>query len=151
MRLTYQTDYAFRMLIYLALHQGQPSRVTDVALSYGISRNHLLKVALKLSKLGYVTTLRGRAGGIALGRDPGEINLGEVVRGMEDGFGLVDCMRPGGGACAISPACRLKGVVIEALDAFSSVFDSYTIADIVADRAALTALLDLGQGVGETA
>ena len=151
MRLTYHTDYALRMLIYLALHENRPSRVTDVASSYGISRNHLLKVALKLSKLGYVTTLRGRAGGIALGRHPGEINLGEVVRRMEDGFVLVDCMRPAGGACAISPACRLKGVVREALDAFLSIFDSYTLADIVADRAALTALLDLDQGVGEVA
>src|SRR5687768_7873551 len=101
MRLTYQTDYALRMLIYLALHEGQPSRVTDVASSYGISRNHLLKVALKLRKFGYVTTLRGRTGGIALARRPEEINLGEVVRQMEDGFVLVDCMRAEGGTCAI--------------------------------------------------
>ena len=151
MRLTYQTDYALRMLIYLALHEGQPTRVTDVASSYGISRNHLLKVALKLRKFGYVTTLRGRAGGIAIACRPEDINLGEVVRQMEDGFALVDCMRPEGGVCAISPACRLKGVVREALDAFLSIFDGYTLADIVADRAALTALLDLDQGVGEVA
>ena len=151
MRLTYQSDYALRLLIYLALHENRPSRVTDVASSYRISRNHLLKVALKLRKLGYVTTLRGRAGGIALACRPEDINLGTVVRQMEDGFALVDCMRPGGGACGISPACRLKGIVREALDAFLSVFDRYTLGDIVADRASLTALLDLDQGVDDAA
>jgi Rrf2 family transcriptional regulator, nitric oxide-sensitive transcriptional repressor len=143
MRLTYQTDYALRMLVYLTTHQDRPSRVTDVASSYGISRNHLLKVALKLGRLGYVTTLRGRAGGIALAQRPEDINLGEVVRQMEDDFALVECMWQEGGACAISPACRLKGVVRKALDAFLSVFDGYTLADIAGNRAALVELLDL--------
>ena len=70
MRLTYHTDYALRMLVYLALNRGRPSRVGDVAESYGISRNHLLKVALDLGRLGYLTSVRGRSGGIALARNP---------------------------------------------------------------------------------
>ena len=151
MRLTLHTDYALRMLIYLALHKGKPSRVTDVAESYGISRNHLLKVALRLGKLGYVTTLRGRAGGIALARRPEEINLGEVVGQMEDGFVLVDCMRAEGGTCAISPACRLKGVVGKALEAFLSIFDDYTLADIAGNQAELAELLVLRRGVPDAA
>lgn len=143
MRLTFHTDYALRMLVYLAVNQNRPSRVADVAQSYGISRNHLLKVALRLGRLGYVTTLRGRAGGIALARRPEDINLGEVVRQMEDDFSLVECMRHEGGACVISPACRLKGVVRKALEAFMSVFDDYTLADIAGNRAALAQLLSL--------
>lgn len=110
MRLTLQTDYALRMLMYLAIHQGRPCRVTDVAEKYGISRNHLLKVALKLGQLGYLTTARGRAGGIALGRRPEDISLGEVVRQMEDDFALTECMRRDGGQCVITPACRLRGI-----------------------------------------
>ena len=74
MRLTYQTDYALRMLVYLAVNNGRPSRVVDVAVRYGISRNHLLKVALRLGRLGYVSTQRGRTGGIALAMSPDEIN-----------------------------------------------------------------------------
>jgi Rrf2 family nitric oxide-sensitive transcriptional repressor len=151
MRLTLQTDYALRMLVYVALRDGQPSRVTDVASSYGISRNHLLKVALRLGKLGYLTTLRGRTGGIALARRPQDINLGDVVRQMEDGFVLVDCMRAEGGTCAISPACRLKGVVGKALEAFLSVFDDYTLADIAGNQAELAELLALRRGVSDAA
>src|SRR5262245_60503962 len=142
MRLTLQTDYALRMLIHLAINRGKPCRVTDVAAAYGISRNHLLKVALKLGRLGYLTTARGRTGGISLALRPEDVNLGDVVRLMEDDFALTECMREDG-ACAISPACRLKGVVGKALDAFLSVFDDYTLADIARDRMQLTKLLEI--------
>lgn len=143
MRLTLQADYSFRVLIYLAVNSRRPTRVADVAESYGISRNHLLKVALRLGRLGYLTTVRGRAGGIALAKRPEEINLGKVVRQMEDDFALVQCMHLNGGTCQITPACRLKGVVGKALEAFLSVFDGYSLADIAGNRDMLAELLGL--------
>ena len=149
MRLTYHTDYALRVLIYLAVNTGKATRVSDVADSYGISRNHLLKVALRLGRLGYLTTMRGRSGGIALARHPEEINLGEVVRNMEDDFALVECMRLDGGECVISPACRLKGVVRRALEAFLTVFDEYSLADIARNRDALSELLGFSRIAAE--
>jgi Rrf2 family nitric oxide-sensitive transcriptional repressor len=136
------------MLVYLALNRGRPSRVADVAESYGISRNHLLKVALHLGRLGYLKTVRGRSGGIALAKKPEEINLGDVVRQIEVDFGLVECMRSDGGTCMISPACRLNGVVRKAIDAFLSVFDDYSLADIAGNRDVLAGLLGL---MGKTA
>ncbi|MGB6120126.1 MAG: Rrf2 family transcriptional regulator [Mesorhizobium sp.] len=132
------------MLMYLAIHRGKPCRVTDVALDYGISRNHLLKVALKLGRLGYLTTARGRSGGIALARMPEDIRLGDVVRDMEDGFDLTECMRSGGN-CAITPSCRLKGIVGRALDAFIGVFDAATLADISGNRKELVQLLEMNR------
>ena len=143
MRLMLHTDYALRMLIYLAIHEGKPCRVSDVASSYGLSRNHLLKVALNLGRLGHVATARGRSGGISLGRKPEDINLGQVVRLMEDDFALVECLRADGGTCVISPACGLKGIVSLATAAFLSVFDRYTLADLVCNRLILTELLDV--------
>lgn len=150
MRLTLHTDYALRMLMYLAIHRGRPCRVTDVATDYGISRNHLLKVALKLGRLGYLTTARGRTGGIALALPPEEIVLGDVVRQMEDGFDLTECMRPGG-QCAITPSCRLKGVVGRALEAFLAVFDGVTLAEIAGNRKELLQLLELNRTSGKDA
>lgn len=143
MRLTFHTDYALRMLIQLQANRGRPTRVADVADSYGLSRNHLLKVALHLGRLGYVTTLRGRSGGISLARDAEHINLGSVVRQMEEDFAVVECLRQDGGACVISPACRLKGIVGRATEAFLSVFDEYSLADITENRAVLAQLLSL--------
>lgn len=143
MKLTLHTDYALRMLIFLAVHEGRPSTVSDVASTYGLSRNHLLKVALNLGRLGYVKTMRGRSGGVALALAPKDINVGAVVRAMEDDFALVECLRPDGGCCIITPACRLKGIVRKATDAFLEVFDAYTLDDLIGNGALLKELLVL--------
>lgn len=143
MKLTLHTDYALRMLIFLAVHDGKPVTVLQVATTYGLSRNHLLKVALNLGRLGYVRTTRGRAGGIGLAMRPEDINLGEVVRSTEDGFALVECLHSDGGACVITPACRLKEIVGKAMEAFLAVFDAHTLADLVGNRLVLEELLEV--------
>ncbi len=150
MRLTLQTDYALRMLMYLAIHQGRPCRVTDVAAAYGISRNHLLKVALRLGRAGYLTTARGRSGGIALGRRPEDINLGEVVRHMEDDFALLESMRRNSEA-ATYPATLVKEAVAKALDAFHTVLDGFTLADIAGETPELGELLKTHSATGKVA
>ena len=142
--MTLHTDYALRMLIYLAVHKDEPCTVHDVAESYGLSRNHLLKVVLNLRNMGLVSTTRGRLGGVRLALPPREINIGVLVRRIEDDFALVECLQQGGRNCIISPACRLKGVVREALNAYLAVFDKYSLADLVKNAAALGSLLDIG-------
>ena len=129
MRLTLHTDYAMRMLISLALHRGTLT-VQEIALQYGLSRNHLLKIALRLKAAGFVQAVRGRSGGVSLARDPSHINIGQVIRAMEDDFHLVECLRREGGQCVLTPACQLKDLAREALDAFLSVFDRYSLADL---------------------
>lgn len=141
MKLTLHTDYALRMLIFLAVHDEKPVTVAHVASTYGLSRNHLLKVAHNLRRLGYVKTTRGRTGGIALTCRPHEINIGAVVRATEDNFALVECLGHDGGACVITPACRLRGIIRKGVEAFLSVFDEYTLADLVDNRALLEGLL----------
>jgi Rrf2 family nitric oxide-sensitive transcriptional repressor len=143
MKLTLHTDYALRMLIFLAVREGRSTTVSDMAKVYRLSRNHLMKVALDLGRLNYIKTTRGRSGGISLARRPSEINVGDVVRAMEDGFALVECLDPGGGSCLITPACRLKGVVRRALEAFLAVLDAYTLADLIGERTLLEELLDI--------
>ncbi len=143
MRMTLHTDYALRMLIYAATRRDGVCTANDVAEAYGLSRNHLLKVAQTLRDLGVVETIRGRAGGIRLAKAPEEIALGALIRATEEEFSLAECMQVGARACAISPACRLKGVLHEALGAFLAVLDKYTLADIVRNRASLGPLLGI--------
>ncbi len=143
MRMTQHTDYALRMLIYLSSRQGQACTVSDVADTYHLSRNHLLKVALRLRRMGFIETTRGRSGGIRLARNPSEINLGALVRGTEEDFSLVECMQGSGGSCIISPICRLKGIFGEALEAYLSVLDRYTLADATRNHMGLKVLLGL--------
>jgi Rrf2 family nitric oxide-sensitive transcriptional repressor len=137
MRLTLRTDYGLRVLILLAAKNGEPATIPEIAGAYGVSRGHLMKVVNELGRLGYLTTTRGRKGGITLGRPAGEIRVGEVVRRMEENLALVECFSKGKEAgCRIDGACRLKGALAEALGAFLGVLDGYTIEDIVKGRSA---------------
>src|SRR2546423_9018524 len=108
MRLTLFTDFALRALMRLA---GEPTRsfaTNEIASEFGISRNHLAKVVRDLADGGFITTQRGAGGGFALARPPQSITLGEVVRALEARQALVECFRDDGGACVLTPRCRLK-------------------------------------------
>jgi len=130
MEISLFTDYSLRTLIYAGLRGGDIVTVPEVAAVYRISENHLVKVAHRLGKLGFLETKRGRSGGFRLARPPEEINLGAVVRATES-LALVECFQEDGGRCPIVPACRLKGVIAEALEAFLQTFDRYTLADLL--------------------
>lgn len=143
MRMTLHTDYALRMLIYAATRPDRACTVSDVAEAYGLSRNHLLKVAQTLREHGFIETTRGRSGGIRLERDPASIGIGTLVRLIEEDFSLVECMQAKGGNCVISPCCELKAMFSEALAAWLAVLDRYTLADIVRNRRQLGFLLGI--------
>ena len=141
MRMTLHTDYALRILIFVAARPSGICTVNDVVEAYGLSRHHLMKVAQHLRHLGFIETTRGRAGGIRLAVAPDKINIGALVRLTENDFGLVECLEAGGGACTISPACRLKGMFAEALDAYLAVLDRYTLGHVMQNRTLLRRLL----------
>lgn len=141
MRLTRHTDNALRALIYIALHGEAPSRIADIARRMGMSEDHAAKVIARLAELGFVTTLRGRAGGVRLARTADAIVIGDVVRATEDNLNLVECFDPEHNQCPIAPACGLAPALDEALKAFFGVLDRYTIADFVAKPRALERLL----------
>ncbi|MHC8515347.1 Rrf2 family transcriptional regulator [Sporosarcina sp. ITBMC105] len=142
MRLTLYTDFSLRVLIYLGTKEfGELSRVQEISDTYGISKNHLTKVVHELGKMGLVETVRGRGGGVRLNVKPEHINVGELVRKTEDDFHLVECFKPEGNLCVLTPACRLKGALQEALLAYLAVLDQYTIADFIVNREELAAIL----------
>ena len=142
MRLTSFSDYGLRVLMLLGLRGGALVTIREMAQSYAVSENHLLKVVQTLAKLGYVEPVRGRSGGIRLTAKPGEIRLGEVVRQLESDFALVDCMdEQRRAACVISSACRLQKPLARAMEAFLDVLDEYTLADLLYHPQRLKSLL----------
>ena len=130
MRLTHFTDLSLRLLMYLAVKPDGLATIQEVAGRYGVSRNHLMKVAQQLVKTGFVDSVRGHGGGLRLQRAPTQIRVGEVVRVTEDDFRMVECFEAGRSSCTLLPACRLKGVLGEALAAYLAVLDKYTLADL---------------------
>jgi Rrf2 family nitric oxide-sensitive transcriptional repressor len=111
--------------------------IQGAADAYGISKNHLMKVAFDLGRLGYLDTVRGRGGGVRLARPPEEIRLGELLRRTEEDFRIVECFNAGTNRCVISHACRLKGILGEATAAWLAVMDRYSLADLTGQNPAL--------------
>jgi Rrf2 family nitric oxide-sensitive transcriptional repressor len=130
MRLTDFSDYALRLLMYAAARPEQLVTIEETAKLYGISRAHLMKVANQLTRAGFLRAVRGRSGGLALAMQPERIRLGDVLRATEPDFALVECFRSNN-ECIITPRCRLRGVLKEALLSFWDTVDRYTLADLL--------------------
>jgi Rrf2 family transcriptional regulator, nitric oxide-sensitive transcriptional repressor len=137
MRLTLHTDYGLRLLMLLAIEPNVRHTIEEVARRYGISRNHMMKVAQTLTQAGFVESVRGRGGGLELARAPEAINLGAVVRACEDSFALVECFDEHSSTCVVTAACGLRGPLGEALAAFLAVLDRYSLADVISRPATL--------------
>ena len=130
MRLTTMTDYAMRLLMYVAQHPERLCTIAEVAQAYDISEAHLMKITHQLAQSGWLTTVRGKGGGMRLAAAPGDINLGAVVRSIEPDFFLVDCLG-NGSVCKLNGRCRLTGIVSGALQSFMQYLDDYTLADLL--------------------
>jgi len=143
MRLTTYSDYALRVLMYLALKGEDLATIGEIAGRYDISKNHLMKVVQELGHLGLVETVRGKGGGLRLAKRPEDIGVGEVIRATEEGFALVECFDAARNECLIDGACGLKGALHEALQAFLAVLDDYSLADFLKRPAALRQRLHL--------
>lgn len=129
MQLTHYTDYALRVLLHLGQNDDRLSSIGEIAELHKISRNHLMKVVHNLSKQGFLRTVRGNGGGIALARPAQEINVGHVIRTMEARLEPADCS-----GCILVGACRLRCVLDEALQGFLQVVDKYSLEDLLKRR-----------------
>jgi Rrf2 family nitric oxide-sensitive transcriptional repressor len=141
MQLSLHSDYALRVLMALASGDRQMS-VDDIARRYAISRNHLAKVAQRLQAEGFVTTYRGRGGGMRLARPANEIVVGDVVRRFENLESFVGCFAAGNG-CAVNGLCALKPALSGAVEAFLAHLDGFPVSDLVPDRRAFIERLEL--------
>lgn len=133
MHITRFTDYSLRVLMYLAVQGDRLATIQEIADSYDISKNHLMKVVHQLNKKGYIETVRGKKGGMRLHMMPNEISIGVLVRETEHDLSIMEC-HSSKNACKITPVCGLKPVFGEALQAFLAVLDKYTLSDVMEDQ-----------------
>lgn len=140
MRLTDYTDYSLRTLMYLAVHRDRLATIQDIADVYGISKNHLMKVVHQLGIAGLVETTRGRNGGLRLKKEPQDINLGEVVRGTEPDFTMVECFDRKSNECILAQSCELQNVLRQATGAYLGVLDGLTLAHLLKNTTSLRRL-----------
>jgi len=145
MKLTSFTDYSLRVLIYLAARPEQRATVAEIAQAYDIKQNHLTKVVHFLGRQGWLTTVRGKGGGLQLAVAPQAIGVDAVVRAAEGADLPAECFDLEGNTCAITRVCRLKRVLREATEAFHAALAEYTLADLVRQPRALCDILHLSR------
>ncbi|MBD8066170.1 iron-responsive transcriptional regulator RirA [Devosia sp. PTR5] len=151
MRLTRQSNYAIRTLVYCAVNEPGLSRVAEIARAYGISELFLFKLIKPLVEGGLIKTVRGRHGGIRLGRPADDITLLETIRLTEESFALAECFEENAD-CPLIGECDLNGALREALGAFFEVLAGYTIADLASKKRSIRERLGLttAEAVSET-
>ncbi|MCW1933026.1 RrF2 family transcriptional regulator [Pararhodobacter zhoushanensis] len=144
MRLTLRTNLAMRTLMHCATQFPVSLRTADVASACNASFHHVAQVVNQLESGGFLATSRGRGGGIALAKPAAEIGVGTVIRLFEADLPFAECMDDKRNTCPLVTVCRLKGLLCEALDAFYSSLDRYTVHDLIDGNAALVDVLTRG-------
>lgn len=143
MKLTAFTDYSLRVLMYLAADTTRRATISEIAGSFSVSENHLVKVVHFLGKRGWIETVRGKGGGLRLAMPPQHVNVGQVVRDTEGTAVPAECFSDDGGHCIIDSCCHLKAVLGEAVAAFYAVLDHHTLEDIARNRQTLGKVLKI--------
>ncbi len=143
MKLTQQTNYAIRILMYCARNQSGLSQVANIASAYSISQPFVFKILKPLIHNGFIQSVRGRNGGIRLAMAQQQITIADVVRVTEDNFALAECFDSPDTNCPLVNNCTFNAALNEALDAFFQVLESYTIADLVQSRPNIDFLLGI--------
>lgn len=147
MKLNLKTDYALRVLILLGSRPGRLFDIETLSRTYQLPASSLMKIVSELVRHGYIHSIRGRAGGIRIGRDPSQIIVGDVVKAMGEPMEIVDCS-----SCLIAGHCRLQGVLCEAAAAFTAVLMKYRLSDLVsAPSPVLDPVLDPALDTGQNA
>jgi Rrf2 family nitric oxide-sensitive transcriptional repressor len=131
MQLTRFTDYSLRILIYLALNDDRLVTIAEIARSYDVSQNHLMKIVHQLGGHGYLETVRGKGGGIRLARQAALINIGDVVRDTEEHMDIVECFSLEFKDCPLLPSCALKSILTDARKNFLATLDRYNLSDLL--------------------
>ena len=143
MRLTLHTDYALRVLMFAGAKGDALSTIGEIVAQFDISRGHVMKVVHRLGQKGYLETIRGKNGGVRLARKPDQINVGTVVRDMEEELDVLGCLGSDEAYCRIQQCCVLKSALRDATTAFLATLDRYTLEDLTRPRRILVRLLGI--------
>ena len=125
------TDYSFRILMYLGNNPDKLSTVDELSSILGLSTHHVKKIVYKLSTNNYILSLKGRNGGIKLGMDPKDINLGKLLEITEDNLDILECFSIENNTCSLNNCCKLKPIINDALESFKLELSKNTLDDIL--------------------
>jgi Rrf2 family nitric oxide-sensitive transcriptional repressor len=130
-----------RVLMFCAVNDGHNVTKAQIAKGVNASENHLGHVVNQLGQFGYLTTVRGRRGGLRLGMPAEEISIGEVFRRFEADVPVAECFSGAANTCPLAPVCRLRDGIRCAVEAFYAHLDGIMLDHLVVKNTGLADLL----------
>lgn len=127
MQLNKFTDYALRILMYVAQPRELPYTIAELSQRLDVSENHAMKIVHFMAKQDWLITTRGKGGGIRLNPQLLKQKLGSIVRILQKDQHVVECNSP---PCVLRTHCGLKGILDQALEQFYCHLDQYQFQDV---------------------
>lgn len=131
MKITYKGDYAFKAILDLAVHNGEPQKIEAIAMRQDIPVKFLEQILLHLKNGRYVKSLRGKSGGYLLAKKPNAITLGEIIRFIEGPIEPISCIaKHAKSHCNFEPECVFVDIFRKIADDTAKVVDGVSFEDL---------------------
>ena len=135
LKLSTKGRYGVKAMFDLAQHVGEgPTSLKSIAERQGISEHYLEQLISGLRKSGLVKSVRGAQGGYILGREPGKIKVGDIIRVLEGPIAPVDCVSEEDPECCVKAEfCVTRTIWEKVRDSIADVLDSITLETMLED------------------
>ena len=149
MRLSKRGEYGLRAMIILAhAYNESPDamvQIKEISEQDKIPAKYLEQILLALKNAGMLQSRMGIGGGYYLARQPGEINLGQIIRVLDGPLAPIRCVsqmayEPCG--CPDERTCGLRMVMGDVRNAIADILENTTLADVIKRVDMARALLD---------
>lgn len=129
MDITRRCDYACRMLRAVCTNDGNRISVAEIAEAEEIPYSFARSIQHDLVKAGFLTTMRGARGGVALAHDLADVTLYDVLHAVEGSVAISPCSEDPS-TCRRSGDCMFHKVWCGADKMLSDYFKSISLADL---------------------
>ncbi len=131
MKISTRGRYGTRMMLDLAAHHDQgPTPLREIAKRQDLSVKYLEQLVIPLKAAGYIRSVRGARGGYTLARKPDKISVGQILKVLEGGLSLVDCVEDPR-VCEREKICPTRDIWLRMSERLMEELSSLTLRDVL--------------------
>ena len=131
MKISTRGRYGTRMMLDLAAHHDQgPTPLREIAKRQDLSVKYLEQLIIPLKAAGYIRSVRGARGGYTLARKPDKISVGQIIKVLEGGLSLVNCVEDPK-ICEREKNCPTRDIWLRMSERLMEELSSLTLRDVL--------------------
>lgn len=131
MQLKNSTDYAIRIVCYLAAQERMVS-TSELSRKLNVSANYVPKIAKKLKNAKIVTACEGINGGYMLAKQPENISLMEIISCVEETMAINRCLEEDR-FCSrnLEDTCKIHKILLSLQNTYNNKLESVKVSDVI--------------------